>query len=25
LRLAGDSGHVPDRGRMLAQGEPAHA
>ncbi len=25
LRLAGDSGHVPDRGRMLGQGEPAHA
>ncbi len=25
LRLAGDSGHVPDRGRMLAKSEPAHA
>jgi arylmalonate decarboxylase len=25
LRLAGDSGHVPDRGRMLGQDEPAHA
>ena len=25
LRLAGDSGHLPDRGQMLAQSEPAHA
>ena len=25
LRLAGDSGHVADRGRMLGQSEPAHA
>jgi arylmalonate decarboxylase len=25
LRLAGDSGHVPARGRMLAQSEPARA
>jgi arylmalonate decarboxylase len=24
LRLAGDSGYVPGRGRMLAQNEPAH-
>ena len=25
LRLAGDSGHVPGRGQMLGQSEPAHA
>jgi arylmalonate decarboxylase len=25
LRLAGDDGHVPGRGRMLAQSEPTHA
>ena len=25
LRLAGDSGHVAGRGRMLGQSEPAHA